>query len=75
MWYNNRTCECSGSSWFPRVQFVSEIIAIHKIFTSFHTFGEVFWGLSISFFDASKYLIIINSLQKLLSKIQLLVSN
>ena len=31
---------------------------------------EVFWGLSISFYNASKYLIIINSLQKLLSKIK-----
>ena len=44
-------------------------------FHKFSYFGEVFWGLSISFFDASKYLIIINSLQKLLSKIQLLLSN
>ena len=54
---------------------MGEIIAIHKIFTSFSYFGEVFWGLGILFFDASKYLIIINSLQKLLSKIQLLLSN
>ena len=52
MWYNNRTCELFWFFMVPQGTICGRDNSYTQDFHKFSYFGEVFWGLSISFLDA-----------------------